>query len=765
MATYNTSQAGDWNSPTTWGGSGFPVNGDTANITHVVTYNINDDTATIAAININTNGTLQWLTGLGTRTLRFTNMTITGGKLIGRDGTFLRCLGYIQVANTAASEINMKGSIPNSQTTLASNLSVGDSFLVSTSSTGFGIGDYISVYNYDTLSYTSQTNEDFIINYISGNNIYLRRFVGPKFTLIQDTPIGSNVFYTNSDVRAWPIGSKFIIDNEVFTVDSIDVVNKIIYTTSNSMNNWVTGKVGYETGVEYAHTSGEVVYKLCTTIVGATVGNNYIDVNSSGGWSINDEIAIGGSTYANSENKTITNISIGGGANGSDRLTLNSNLDASHDVDGIVVKINRDCIFQGTATNVISATSGYIYIIAGATNRTFRFENFEMRYYGSNASELYAGLTLRTYYNRSAILLNMVGRHAYKGNNVGSMWNYSYSYNVFINNVVYDTQSGIGTYSSGGQNSHYSGNIAMKVNSISFWNYSSSIYAAWDYNIVESCNGYGMYNVYPGYILFGTLYNGKIATRNWYMRINYCVTANYDYMCFHSRLEMKKWNIKNTSRINYREGISTGASILQKINLETGNPWNIQMSTDYNRSDTYMLLNQITLYDDFNFIRGNKLLSYTFGYGEMDENIKKNSKYSWKFTPNNNAYQRTIGFFAVIVGQKGKTIKVGGFLRKTTTTNATVRIDMYNDKNVLLTSSTLTSTNTWEWKTASYTITEDSIIIAKIGGYGSTSNFWVSHPTLYADGCLAHTDILSNFWIIGDPTATGIRLSNGIKMI
>jgi len=766
MASYTTTTDGNWNSVTTWGGGGFPTNGDTATITKIVTYNISDDTNTIATINLNTGGVLQWTGGTGTLVLRFTNMTISGGKLVGRDGTFIRCLGYIQVSNTNLSEIDMKGSVPNLQTTMSSDTTIGDGFLSVTSSSGFGVGDHISVYDYSDIRWDNQTNECFIINSISGNNIYIRRFVGPKFSLIQDTVSGTNIFYTDVDVRAWKPGTmKFVIGTEVFTVESIDIFNKIIYTTSNASSTHTSGTTAYESGCESVLSSGYVVYKLNTTIVSAVGGNNYIDVGSSGGWSIGDEIAIGGSTYAQSENKTIQSFSVGGGTNGSDRIYLTSNLSYTHTSNGIVVKINRDCVFHGNTSDTLNAASGYIYILANSANRTFRFENFEMRYYGNTASSLYSGLQIRNSYNRTVLILNMSGRHAYKGGNNGMISSYNYNYLEILNSVVYDTYYGLGTYSNFNYG-YISGNIAMKINSIGLMKYDNGgTYVAWDYNSTESCGSWARYYIYGGMTYFSELSNGKPRTRDWYLRSNYDSSCLLDYTNKNNHIEINKFSVNNLqSRLTYREYYSTGTSILRNVSIETGTIYSSSESSSYNRSDTYKTLDQITLLDNYNYISGNKMLRYCYGYAEMDENIRKNSKYSWKMYPKNNDSVYFIGMFALVMAQQGRTIKVGGFLRKPTTTNATVRVDMLDDRNNYLASDTITTTDTWEWKSASYTVPNDMIILVRVGGYGSTTNFWLSDPTIYTDDCTTEMGILSNFWIKGDPESTGIRLMNGVNI-
>lgn len=764
MAIYATTQAGNWNDVATWGGGGFPSNGDTVTITHTVTYNISDDTNTITSIALNTGGMLQWTGSTGTLILRFTNMTISGGKLIGRDGTFLRCLGYIQVTNTTSSEIDMKGSVPNLQTTLSTTPTIGNGYISVVDSSGFGVGDYISVYDYDNIVWNNQTNECFIINGISGNNIYIRRFVGPKFTLIQDTNSGTNIFYTDTDVRTWTTGMKFVIDTEVFEVDNIDIFNKIIYSTANVGSTYSSGSIAYETGIESSLTSGYTCYKLCATIVGAVAGNNYIDVGSAGGWTVNDVIALGGVIYSQRESKIIQSISTGGGSNGSDRITFTTNLTYSHTENGIATKLNRDCVFHGYSSDTIANVCGYIYILAHSANRTFRFENFEMRYYGSNASTVTNGLCIRNSYNRSVILLNVVGRHAAKTSYNGFIGSYSYYYDTFLNNVIYDTNYGFGSYSASAYK-YNSGNIMLGINTTAYWGYNGQ-YNAIDYNIFESVNTNGLTLYSLGYTYFNVTMNNKPANRYWYNRFNYVGSPLYINNNNNSGMDISKLSINNpTIRMVYNDTSANGMVILDKLSIESATIFIGQEANNASRSNTYGALSQLTIFNNYNFVQGNIMLRYCWGYAEMDENIKKNNKYSWKFTPKSNNTNYFVGFFAYVLGLPNRTLKIGSFLRKDTTTNATVLIDVYDDLWNLLASDTITTTNIWEWKNIEYTFPNNKIAFVRVGGYGSTGNFWVSTPTIYSDGCLIHAEIFNNFWIKGDPTATGVRLSNGVKII
>jgi len=83
MASYTSTQNGNWNDPATWGGSGYPsASGDTATINHTVTYNVSSATE-LGDITINNGGILTFATNMNTK-LTLGNASITvksGGEL------------------------------------------------------------------------------------------------------------------------------------------------------------------------------------------------------------------------------------------------------------------------------------------------------------------------------------------------------------------------------------------------------------------------------------------------------------------------------------------------------------------------------------------------------------------------------------------------------------------------------------------------------------------------------------------------------------
>ncbi|MBN2060721.1 MAG: G8 domain-containing protein [Deltaproteobacteria bacterium] len=87
MATYTSTQNGDWNDPNTWGGGGWPnASGDVVNIWHEVSYNVNDIVTDINKIDIQSGGALIFATDMDTGL----NMQATNEAIYIHDGGAFR---------------------------------------------------------------------------------------------------------------------------------------------------------------------------------------------------------------------------------------------------------------------------------------------------------------------------------------------------------------------------------------------------------------------------------------------------------------------------------------------------------------------------------------------------------------------------------------------------------------------------------------------------------------------------------------------------
>jgi hypothetical protein len=1134
LASVNSSQAGVWSSTSTWGGSAIPTAGDTVNIAHVVTYDINDDTNTITLININANGELKWLGGAGTLTLRFTNMVVNGGTLTGRSGMFLRCLGSIQAANTANSKIDILGTSPNAYTTLSGQVAINSTTVPLTNGV-FKKGDYISIYDENDVAWDNQTNECFIVNGADTTDLFVKRFVTPKFTTVQETIINDHAFYigdnetTNmidqcaSDFRSdyisywagenstlsyhgennlvpWTVSqgtytnntgtysdgtltaqtlnltsgagydmykryeniksgvsysidvwvklgtatnlcvaaangtnwtgaigkaftaadglnsstwtlithtftgfssnvthihfgdnvvsspinlsatqtagsvfikglrvystavstddnairlrnttagtgylrlaistmrltvgmkvrirfraksldltttptvlylinqinvkapaltttfqdyefvgnlnatafyigipnsivgnmtditdieiqelkdsnvgafcevSKIIVNNDSYTISSVDIYNKIIYVNESIVSVYPIGTNGYETGTEKPHESGETVYKLHASIMSAASrGLNYVDVSNASDWAAGDEVAIGGQVYSYVEDKTISSISIAGGIGGVDRIYLTTNLLYDHSIDGLVSKLNRDCIFHGNTTNATANACGFIYTNSGAAaGRLFTFKNFEMRYYGNNASTLYAGLVLYsntlmsyTFYvsgvtvspsvgatytfpasgyttatvtvrsvnitggsgtfvvdsnttwppypsgnltrtggtgdntiafskwrGRTDKVINVSARHTAKTSNNGFVVQYGGYASSFINNLVYDAQWGLGLYNSG-YFSYFTGNTAIKVNSVSLISYSYTS-CPWEYTMCEGAASWGVYLIgAPSGATNIWSFNNISAHRFLYYRTNFCVSPLY-FSHPNVGLQLNKINVRNCTKLfTITDTFGLSGAFANNVIIEEGLVMSTSGEVTY-YADT-PLIGSI-FFNNYNLDNYSKSIRYNYGYAVTDYAIRQLGKYSWKFFPIQNAAIYAMGMTALIQANKGTTVKVGGYARKASSA-FTVKAEIYDSKGILLASSTLSTTDTWEWLVTSYTLLESQNLVVRIVGWGAGTggnSFWIDSPMIYPDNNLMITGGFDNIWIKADPTnVTGIRLTNQLRL-
>ena len=95
MATYTSTQNGNWNTDATWGGGGHPTsNDDIAVIGHEVTYDAGDSAVTWGNVTINSSGILIFPTGANSTIVFNATGVLTvnsGGEL--RAGTSVTPIG------------------------------------------------------------------------------------------------------------------------------------------------------------------------------------------------------------------------------------------------------------------------------------------------------------------------------------------------------------------------------------------------------------------------------------------------------------------------------------------------------------------------------------------------------------------------------------------------------------------------------------------------------------------------------------------------
>lgn len=777
MATYTSTTNGDWNNAATWGGGGWPnAAGDVVNIGHLVKYNVNDDTNAMGVITINANGKLYWdANAASVRTLRLgANMSVNGGELELRAGAFIRILnGFnITVQTTTNSRLDWLGTSMDAEEPITTQTEIGDGYLKVADASKFASLDWIAVFDDTDHHYlTNKQDEGFIVHSVdtttTPERIYIRRRVARTFTLNSQTSTGSNAWYATEDVRGWYPNLKFVIGNEVFTVSSIDKYNYIIYTNENAGTDYVTSTISYETGVEKVHATDNVVRKLCTTVVGATAGNNYVDVASSSGWVSGGVIALEGNSYtaAYNEEVTIATISVGGGAGGSDRLNLTGNLTKDHSAGKWAMRMDRDVVIHGGSSDTVATNNGYVASASSGNARYFQLKNVEFKYYGNNTSVYTAGFMMRTTNIPASpdnhYIENCSFHHTYMGSvNNGAVGGYSSCYAMEVRNNVFNN-----TYCNVYTNPHIYGcvfnNLVIGHTSCAYMVVNP--YYGWEggYN-ATSGSDYGLYLNYM-WSLIGDrrLYSCKFTYFNHRNTRSYRTIYRYgtEPMSLVEKIDIESDGTYGPFFLEAYSGMGTVYSNI-KTNVFSTAKANSQSYT----SSTSNPFSQISLIQNVNFIPQNKVMIYYYGYCQTDETLYAGSKnYSWKFYPQRNSVDSPIGFFVTMIGIPGRTVKVGAWVRKNSTLNSTrpyiVIRDQYTDADLATIVYMDNVNDTWQFINNSYTFVDQNWVTIRVGTYGSAGNFWICDPILDNDGCMFQTGVQQPEWRLGTPTANGVRLS------
>lgn len=316
MATRTSTQSGNFNSTSTWGGNAVPVDGDAFVVSagHIVT--VSDDRRTTNGYDNSTingklhitgsgklrmNGQLD-VTSTGTSDYFTENDSTTGAYFRMENGARLEIKGdnganhSLRFNNQKYNWLEVEGTNPNQTTTMASAASIGSTSLSFTSGTGFAAGDWISVYrsfeNCDDWEYDRFMDEGMIVHDVSGNTIYPRWFVGPCEEITRVS--GSKIFV--EDASVFRVGQKIIFgtgsNRNIKTITDIGKnANRI--TCDSAISGSVVGEKVYKTGTEIYHNSGDDVQKIATPIlVDVSSGTRTIQVASTAGMAVGQRVLI-----------------------------------------------------------------------------------------------------------------------------------------------------------------------------------------------------------------------------------------------------------------------------------------------------------------------------------------------------------------------------------------------------------------------------------------------------------------------------------------
>ena len=340
MASYTSTQNGNFNDAATWGGGGFPnANGDQFTITngHTVVYNVSGSISDGFG-DSNIYGHLRHSGGMVTELRMNGHLRVrTNGLYEMVDDSTLVIKGtnaddhQFSVYGEAGASFLATGSSPTQETKLSASGDAGDDFFNVDSSTNFQTGDWCSIhFRYSDLksredwinntayptgplsgdgvnqSRSSWENgnqnhnesshnldEGFIIHDINGNTIYPRNLVGPEETIVAARTDQIKV----SDSRVFRVGQKLIFGTSskrsVKEVASINNNRNVIKFTSNLTSTDVVGEKVYLGGVGSHHYGKSTVRRVASQIAATAAKDaTTITINEASDYVVGDEFYV-----------------------------------------------------------------------------------------------------------------------------------------------------------------------------------------------------------------------------------------------------------------------------------------------------------------------------------------------------------------------------------------------------------------------------------------------------------------------------------------
>jgi hypothetical protein len=677
MATITSAAAGLWSATTTWTGGVLPAANDTVTITHAITYDLNDTTTQYGRIDINAGGSLihdntkataivcnkflhvnggTYQAGPNSKTLFYTT-----SKTSSVEGTGLA--GIYAEGGVNNTKLILTGSCPNPETTLSTAVNIGDTVLTVADASQFAAGEFISIYRDISTDSTwnwngtNQSDEGFIIHHISGNNIYIQQRVAVEDTTTLAMAIGDTQVKV-ANIMKWQPNFKVWIDQELFTIASVDEANSILTFTAAATAAHASGASIIETGAQKAHAVGDKVYKIATIVSTASAANaTTLTVANAAMLNVNDRIAIEGLSRAYGFPTNVTQEVTITAVNGN-TLTVTPAIPYATQVGYIVTKTNRDCVVASTDTNDNNRT--FIYYIYGSSSVTGRkcvLRYVEVSHVCNSSSTVYSGLVVRGDFNRTDTereIRGCVVRDGWGTDHCG-LWGYSTHYAAYRNNVVIKCYNGVQVYDQNG--SSYYNNLSMGNYQSAFRYEATYYYNQFQYNIGANsqyaCLTYSDYNsTYPEWHnLFRHhergLYVGNGATGQQYG--SWMKNRYEDIQYLHQYVEGTRIIVQDA---DFRNATTTS----------TGN-----LSSAYANIDDRGLVGGMLVIVNKNMIRGNFEMHGAGGWIIKDTTEQMGNGWSYGFNLNNSGADLRIA--QQIYVKYGVPVHVTAYMKKTSTYN------------------------------------------------------------------------------------------------
>jgi hypothetical protein len=433
MATYTSSQSGNFSSSATWGGAGVPGDGDRFDVSsgHTVTIDTGISVPTNGYADSYVYGILQSQASQDTTLRMDGRLYVKGNGLLHlRDGATIQITGTsaeqhgIWVENENGASFIFEGSDGMPCTTLSAAEAESSTSLAVASGTNFAAGEWISVFNHitdvasDTNDHTYQhEDEGFWIHEVSGNTIYFRIFGGPNDVTITSAS-STSLFVSNAKV--FREGQTIIFgtgsNRNIRTISSINY-NRNRLTLDSAVTGTVDGETVYLTGSEKYHTNGSKVRKVATVTTASASSSNTLTVANANMFTAGDDIWIehrgeadgttdyigyydySSYTYADRYKHTISSVS-------GNTITLTSATDYTVVEGALVTRMSRNIVIETTT----AGTTDYGFFYAehtGDYNRKGIIKDVYFNNVGNDDSNAYCGFAIRGYWSTDALSVTL----------------------------------------------------------------------------------------------------------------------------------------------------------------------------------------------------------------------------------------------------------------------------------------------------------------------------------------------------------------------
>ncbi len=381
MAALTSSQSGNWTTSSTWGGS-TPADGDTFTIAqgHKVTVNSDQragtgfgDILVRGCLHFATNGKLRINGRITVQGNGSTDYSKSGGVSAqdfteggGSSGALLSATGNnihlefegtnsdqhgIWVENITYSSWKFIGDDSVTTTELSAVASPNDEYLTVDSTTGFGVGDWVAIYNGDQADRYNNNDEGAWVHDVdaANNRIYVKKFVGPK--AIVSSASGTSLVVDHANI--FRVGYKIIFGTgSNRNVKTITTISDNTLTLDSSISGTISSGVEvYETGLDKQHAVDRKVRRNAAVLTSAVaVDDTTVTISDATDISVGDTINIDVNNDVDTNWDYNSEYSVTGKSGNT--LTVSPAIANVRKVGSVVQRLNRSITIEGVDTDV-----------------------------------------------------------------------------------------------------------------------------------------------------------------------------------------------------------------------------------------------------------------------------------------------------------------------------------------------------------------------------------------------------------------------------